>query len=119
MDADRLEGAGRRFLGFARTIAGRTPDDRGQFARPLDRPGLDDGARDPPRLGLLAKCEKDVGDHRFIGVIDETGSARPIGLHSPVERPLGLEAEPASLLVDLPPRPPELQQYPKQATEAC
>src|SRR3546814_7664711 len=34
MDADRLEGAGRRVLGFARTIAGRTPDDRGQFARP-------------------------------------------------------------------------------------
>ena len=54
MDADRLEGAGRRIALLALAIADGAANDRGKLAGPLDRPVGDDGAGDGAGARFLA-----------------------------------------------------------------
>ena len=58
VDADRLEGPGRRILLHAGMVAERLADDLGELAGPLDRPRRDDRPRDPARLRLLAIMDR-------------------------------------------------------------
>ena len=88
-------------------VAGRGPplggigalDDGGKLQRGVDGTGIagvDDGTGDAPRHGLFAVAGDDVPEHfvtftvheaprRFVGV----------GVHTHVERPVGMEAETA------------------------
>src|SRR3546814_9467327 len=73
MDADRLEGPGRRVLPGAGLVAHRLADDPGELASPLDRARGDDGAGDAAGLRLLAIMVEDVGDFGFVGRVEELG----------------------------------------------
>ena len=102
VDPDRLEGAGRRVLLHARHVAERLADDLGELAGPLDRPGGDDGAGDPARLGLLAIMVDDVGDLRLVGgMLRKSAALSPSRRHAHVERAVGLEGEAALGPVEL------------------
>src|SRR3546814_19344143 len=98
MDADRLEGPGRRVLPGAGLVAHRLADDPGELASPLDRARGDDGAGDAAGLRLLAIMVEDVGDFGFVGRVEELGGGLPFLAHTHVERPGRLEREAAHTL---------------------
>ena len=76
MDADRLEGAGRRIALLARAEAGGAADDRGQLGGALDRTGGDDGAGDRAGARLLAIVAQDPGDLGLVGRVQEFGGGQ-------------------------------------------
>ena len=74
-----------------RLVPQRTADNMRELPRRGQRARGNNGARNPPRLGLIAQRINDIGNLGFIGSVDEIGSTWPRLLHPHVERTIGLE----------------------------
>ena len=98
VDADCLEGAGRRVDRVARALPHRAAHDTGEPGGPGDRrlaARLDDGAGDPPGAAFLAIVADDPGEAALGFLVHHLGRAAPGRRHAHVERAVGAERKAA------------------------
>src|SRR5206468_5280151 len=101
VNADGLEGAGRRVALLALAESGGTADDRRELCGAFNRTPGDDGAGDHPGARLLPIVAQDPGDLGLVGRVQKLGGSKARTAHPHVERAVGLEGETAIGAVEL------------------